>query len=81
MRVNNLFGEPVEVDNKKLNRVTTSFGAIEYELLEEIAEGKNLSLSEVVNLLVKAKLKDIQEQKRLIEDKPLIVAFDIATRG
>ena len=79
--MNNLFGEKIEDNNKKLNRITASFSDDVYRLIEGIAEAKNLSLSEVVNLLVEAKLRDIQQQKRLIETKPLVVAFDLLVRG
>jgi len=77
---NDLFGEAISHDTKKLHRVTVSIDDDVHSEIEEIANIKNLSLSEVVNLLVKAQLKTVKKQSRIIQQNPIAVAFDLITK-
>ena len=68
-----LFGEREEDEGKKVNRVTV------WEIVDMIADEKNLPHSEVVNLLIKPTIRTIQKQEELIAKSPRLVAFDLVT--
>lgn len=80
MRGGVLFGSSEDDGNKKVERITTSFPSELYEIIEHIAEVKNISQSEVVFRLCKAKLEEIEQQTEIIEKNPQVVAFDLLTR-
>ena len=76
-----LYGASKDSKDKKLSRITVSLGYEDMELIEEIADAKNISNSEVINLLIKPTIQTIREQEALIKQSPLTVAFDLVTKG
>ncbi|MDR1007836.1 MAG: ribbon-helix-helix domain-containing protein [Campylobacteraceae bacterium] len=76
-----IYGEAISNSNKRLNRITVTLSSSDMELVEEIADAKGLSNSEVINLLVKPTIKNILKQKELIVVNPMVVAFDLMTKG
>lgn len=75
-----LYGEYKDSGDKKLKRLTLSMSDLDYDFIADIANCKNLSQSEAVNLLLKPMLKRIEEQENLIVENPRAVAFDLVTR-
>jgi len=81
MRTGVLFGENEESDeDKKLNRITTSFDDETFRFIDEIAKSKGYSHSKVVNILCKSVFRDVKDQATLIVENPIAVAFDLVTK-
>jgi len=81
MRTGVLFGENEESDeDKKLNRITTSFDDDTFRFIDEIAKSKGYSHSKVVNILCKSVYDDVVKQSEIIVKNPLAVAFDLVTK-
>jgi metal-responsive CopG/Arc/MetJ family transcriptional regulator len=74
-----MYGEPAEDNGKKISRVTVSLSSADLEFVNEIADAKNISNSEVINLLIKPTIQMIRAQETLIKENPLSVAFDLIT--
>ncbi|MDR0666838.1 MAG: hypothetical protein LBF71_05450 [Campylobacteraceae bacterium] len=75
-----LYGASKDSNDKKLSRITVSLGYEDMELIEEIADAKNISNSEVINLLIRPTIRLIKEQEALIKENPKAVAFDLVTK-
>ncbi|MDR1461467.1 MAG: hypothetical protein LBI78_07470 [Campylobacteraceae bacterium] len=76
-----LYGESVDCEGKKISRVTVSLICTDLEFVTEIADAKNISNSEVINLLIQPTIQSILKQKELIAKNPKAVAFDLVTKG
>jgi hypothetical protein len=76
-----LYGESVDCEGKKISRVTVSLSSTDLEFVTEIADAKNISNSEVINLLIKPTIQSILKQRELIAKNPVAVAFDLVTKG
>lgn len=74
-----LFGEREEDEGKKVKRVTVSLSLEDWEIVDMIADEKNLPHSEVINLLIKPTIRTIRKQEELIAQSPRLVAFDLVT--
>jgi predicted DNA binding CopG/RHH family protein len=76
-----MYGTPKDNNDKRLNRITVTLSCSDMETVEEIADAKGMSNSEVINLLIKPTIRNILEQKELIVTNPMAVAFDLMTKG
>ena len=76
-----LYGSARDNSNKRLKRITVALSLNDMELIEEIADAKGLSNSEVINLLIRPTIQTVREQEDLIKQSPLTVAFDLVTKG
>jgi len=75
-----LFGAKEEDGDKKISRQTVSLSLHDSLLIQRIMDDKNLSASEVINMLMRPTIKHILAQEELIKQNPITVAFDIITR-
>jgi len=81
MKTGVLFGENEDSDeDKKLNRITTSFDDETFRFIDDIAKSKGYSHSKVVNILCKSVYDDVVKQSEIIVKNPLAVAFDLVTK-
>jgi len=81
MRTGVLFGESEESEeDKKLNRITASFDDDTFRFIDEMAQVKGVSHSQIVNRLCKSVFDDVKKQSEIIIRNPLAVAFDLITK-
>jgi hypothetical protein len=76
----NLYGAPQDDGDKKTGRVTVALTSFNDELIEKIADEKNMAKSEIINLLIEPTIQQILRQEKLIKERPIAVAFDLATK-
>lgn len=74
-----LFGEREDDENKKVERITVSLSSEDWEIVNMIANEKNIPHSKVINLLIQPTIRTIRKQEELIAQSPRLVAFDLVT--
>jgi predicted DNA binding CopG/RHH family protein len=76
-----MYGTAKECADKRLRRITVALSEEDYETVINIADAKGISNSEVINLLIKTPIRQIEKQELLIAQSPKAVAFDLITKG